>query len=336
MTAPVQTVLPRWRGFNLLEMVNPQRQGPFREEDFAGIAELGFDFVRLPLDYRLLTRDGQIGELLESGLAEVDRAVELGRQYGLHVSVNLMRAPGYCVNPAEAEPFNLWKDEAALDAFCLYWSLLARRYRGRPSAEVSFDLVNEPPSPAEDGDLERMTRADHERVVRAAVAAIRAVDPEGLILADGLYYGKRPVPELADLGIAESCRAYDPMAISHAGASWVPSESWPPPAWPMEFREEHWDRARLEVLYQPWRDLAAQGVGVHCGEGGCFKQTPHPLFLTWFRDVLEILTGAGIGYALWNFRGAFGILDSGREDVAYEDWHGHQLDRALLELLQEF
>jgi endoglucanase len=52
--------------------------------------------------------------------------------------------------------------------------------------------------------------------------------------------------------------------------------------------------------------------------------------------VLEILTGANIGYALWNLRGAFGILDSGREDVAYEDWHGHKLDRKLLSLLQEF
>ena len=44
--------------------------------------------------------------------------------------------------------------------------------------------------------------------------------------------------------------------------------------------------------------------------------------------MLEILTGHGIGYALWNFRGSFGLLDSGRKDVEYEDWHGHQLDRS--------
>jgi hypothetical protein len=52
--------------------------------------------------------------------------------------------------------------------------------------------------------------------------------------------------------------------------------------------------------------------------------------------VLEILTGHGIGLALWNFRGTFGVLDSEREDVAYEDWHGHKLDRGLLDLLREF
>jgi hypothetical protein len=37
---------------------------------------------------------------------------------------------------------------------------------------------------------------------------------------------------------------------------------------------------------------------------------------------------------LWNFRGSFGVLDSGRADVQYEDWRGHKLDRAMLRLLQ--
>jgi endoglucanase len=32
--------------------------------------------------------------------------------------------------------------------------------------------------------------------------------------------------------------------------------------------------------------------------------------------------------------GGFGILDSGRSDVQYEDFHGHKLDREMLKLLQ--
>ena len=43
-----------------------------------------------------------------------------------------------------------------------------------------------------------------------------------------------------------------------------------------------------------------------------------------------------IGYSLWNLRGTFGIVDSDRVDVAYEEWQGHKLDRKLLDLLQEF
>jgi endoglucanase len=97
---------------------------------------------------------------------------------------------------------------------------------------------------------------------------------------------------------------------------------------------EAYGKPRLEEYYRPWIELAASGVGVHCGECGCWNKTPHAVFLAWFTDVLDILTANRIGYALWNFRGDFGILDSRREDVEYEDWHGRKLDGKLLALLQ--
>ncbi len=158
-----------------------------------------------------------------------------------------------------------------------------------------------------------------------------------LIIADGLGYGRIPSPELNDCGIAQSCRSYEPMGISHYKASWVKGEDWPLPVWPGAWHYgASWGQAELIQAYQPWIDLASQGIGVHCGEAGAYNQTPHGVVLAWFRDVLEILTPQNIGYALWNFRGSFGILDSERADVDYEDWYGHQLDRAYLNLLQEF
>ena len=328
-----QTVLPRWRGFNLLDMFTTRSDGNFREDDFRWIADWGFNFVRLPMCYLLWVEGDDAFHMHEPMLEKVDRAVRMGQKYGIHVSLNFHRAPGYSVNREREEPFNLWKDDEAVEAFCFHWELFARRYRDIPSEQLSFDLVNEPPAPSETG----MTRADHERVVRAVTAAIRSVDPDRLIIADGLSYGNMPSPELADLRIGQSCRAYAPMGMSHYKASWVDSEGWPEPTWPGALHGgKPWDRRRLEEHYESWANLARQGVGVHCGEGGAFNRTPHGVFLRWFRDVLEILTAHGIGYALWNFRGAFGILDSGRGDVEYEAWHGCQLDRALLALLQEF
>jgi len=325
---PAQTVLPRWRGFNDLSMFTRKSKGDFREDDFRWIAHWGFDFVRLPMCYTLWIEGDDVYAIKESALLKVDRAVELGKRHGVHVSLNFHRAPGYSVNRERTEPFDLWKDQEALDAFCFHWELFARRYRGIPSRELSFDLVNEPPD---------VPREAHERVIRAAVKAIRDTDPERLIIIDGLRWGREPCPELTDLDIAQSTRAYDPMAVSHYQASWVHGEAFPTPVWPgLQFRGERWDRGKLEEHYQPWIDLAKQGVGVHCGEAGAFNKTPHDVFLRWFRDVLDILKSNGIGYALWNFRGTFGVLDSGRADVTYEDWHGHKLDRKLLELLREY
>jgi endoglucanase len=54
------------------------------------------------------------------------------------------------------------------------------------------------------------------------------------------------------------------------------------------------------------------------------------------RAWLERWREARFGWALWNFRGSFGVLDSGRPDVTYEEWNGHQLDRRMLQLLQEY
>jgi hypothetical protein len=91
----------------------------------------------------------------------------------------------------------------------------------------------------------------------------------------------------------------------------------------------------LEEMYKPWIEWMHKGVGVHCGECDCWNKTPHDVFLAWFTDVLDILSDNGIGFALWEFRGSFGIIDSGREDIQYEDWHGHKLDRKLLDMLMK-
>jgi len=333
MSTPAQTVLPRWRGFNLLEMFTTKSNGDWREDDFRWIDDWGFDFVRLPMCYLLWVEDDDEMRIDEAALANVDRAVELGRQCGLHVCLNFHRGPGYSVNAEREEPFDLWKDPKALDAFRLHWETFARRYRGIPNEQVSFNLINEPVSPSEDG----MTRADHERVMRATVEAIRAIDPERLIILDGVAWGNETCPELADLGVAQSTRAYQPFRLTHYEATWVDARGWPVPDWPYTgSADDRWGRAELEKHYAPWAELARQGIGVHCGEGGAFNKTPHDAVLRWLREVLEVLSGHGIGFAMWNFRGPFGVLDSERQDVDYEEWHGHKLDRKLLEVMRAF
>lgn len=320
--------LPRWRGFNLLEKFTLAGNKPFREEDFAWIAELGFDFVRLPMDYRCWTAPGDLYRLREETLKEVDQAIEWGRKYRIHVNLNFHRGPGYCVNPPK-EPMDLWTEEAAQKACAFHWAQFARRYRGIPSSELSFDLLNEP------GD---MPPELYTRVATRLVEAIREHDPDRLIIADGIKWGTEPVPGLASLGIAQSTRGYQPMRISHYRASWIGgSDRWEEPTWPLKEGDVVWNRELLRRrCITPWKELEAKGVGVHVGEWGAFNQTPHAVVLAWMRDCLALWKEAGWGWALWNFRGSFGILDSGRTDVAYEPWRGHQLDRAMLDLLQQY
>jgi endoglucanase len=114
------------------------------------------------------------------------------------------------------------------------------------------------------------------------------------------------------------------------------SDRWPTPTWPLEEKgKPRMDKEKLrEQRIEPWKALEKESVGVHVGEWGAHNQTPHDVVLAWMRDNLDLWKRAGWGWALWNLRRSFGVLDSDRRDVAYEDFQGHKLDRKMLDLLR--
>jgi aryl-phospho-beta-D-glucosidase BglC (GH1 family) len=352
---PVKNILPRWKGFNLLDYFSPSmsendNEGRTTEDDFKWMSDWGFDFVRIPMAYPSYlsfdrSKDIVIDDVYKINnkvVDQIDKLVFMAQKHGLHVSLNLHRGPGYCINAGFHEPFNLWKDKSAQDAFNFHWGMWAERYKSIPPEKLSFDLLNEPAYIDDMNDQfakkELVPGATYHKVAEGAVKAIRAVSPNRLIIADGNGGGSNVTPELIDLKIAQSCRGYWPHYISHYQAPWVwkdPSKA-PTPAWPGTFDGKVYGREQLEDFYKPWAALVEKGVGVHCGECGCWRNTPHEVFLAWFGDVIDILTKSGIGYALWNFRGDFGVLDSGRADVKYTDWYGHKLDSKMLALLKKY
>lgn len=344
--------LPQWRGFNLLDFFSPDPANTRRattEDHFRWMQDWGFDFVRIPMAYPYYldidrTKNivaGDAYKISNEAVDRIDRLIMLAHKYGMHVSLNLHRAPGYCVNSGFHEPYNLWIDQEALDAFCFHWNMWARRYKNVSKKKISFDLVNEP-SMREDMNDQHSKRSTvpgdvYRKVAKAAAEAIRKENPKRTIIADGNDVGNKVIPELIDLDIAQSCRGYTPGIISHYKAPWANKDpdSLPEPKWPGQVGDRYLSRTILEDYFKPWIALAQQGVGVHCGECGCWNKTPHDVFLAWFSDLLGILNDNKIGFALWEFSGDFGVLDSRRADVAYEDWYGHKLDRKLLELLQK-
>lgn len=342
--------LPRWRGFNL-QYIYVMDRGihPPVEDHFRWISDWGFDFVRMPMTYRAwLKRKVKRGEpsltpddvyqIDESTLELVDKAVDYAGKHRVHLNLCFHHAPGYRIGISDrtGEPFLLWRDRAAVDAFTFHWEMFAKRYRSIGRDKLSFNLFNEAPWYSDDFNGEVYKDA-----IAPAVEAIRRVSPDRIIIADGAGAGNLCVPELIPLNINQSVHCYIPGNISHYKVDWMKDRTdWPAPKWPGAV-DEHgytWDRARMEQFYRPWRRLIESGVGVHMGETSGSHRLPHSAFLAWLTDVLEICREMNIGYSLWDFIGEskFGIIDSDRADVAYEDWYGHKLDRKMLELLQRY
>ena len=136
---------PKWYGFNLLEYFSSdsdwmkyfpyKNDGMFVEDDFRWIRDWGFNWVRLPMDYRFWTDPQDLRRIQEEKVAPVDRAIRLGDKYGVHVNLCLHRAPGYCIldtlNEAltgihiTKEKSSVFSDPKMLEAFVYQWTFLS-------------------------------------------------------------------------------------------------------------------------------------------------------------------------------------------------------------------
>ena len=320
-------------GFNFLWMYVSDGETPRPPDERAldFLVQTGFNFVRVPTNYRSWIKDFDYLHPDEAVFAHLDQYLDACRARGLHLSLNLHRAPGYCINNNDLERDNLWLDPVAQDGFVFQWETFARRFLGVPNSALSFDLLNEPPNVGQYG----LTRANHAALIRRTVAAIRAIDPAREIVIDGLGGGHLALPELADLGVVHSGRGYQPMPVSHHQAGWWDGNATAPaPEYPGQVWEGRtWNRDTLREFYQPWRDVEAGGARVHIGECGCYNKTPNDIALRWFGDLFGLYKEFGWGYALWNFAGDFGIVEHGRPGAVYEELHGYKVDRQLLDIL---
>ncbi len=328
----------RWRGFNLLGMFrcpttglkpDPRVDGHFVEWEFQALHDWGFNFVRLPLDYRILIAGDSWTNLNEQKMKFLDDAIRWGRKYSIHVQVALHRIPGYCILD-QTEAFPLGTSPMAQKAACTMWAAFAKRWKGVPNDVLSFNLFNEP--------TRHTAGANYLPLCRKLIEAIRNEDGARFIMVDGNGCASQPVPELYETpSVGQAFRGYTPHAITHYGTDYIHGIPKAPPTWPLApgYASGWLCRSPEETVAQY---QGALDVGELCmvGEFGCCNTAPHATVLAWMEHCLKLWRAKGLGWALWNLRGRFGILDSERTDIVYEDFHGHKLDRKMLELLRRY
>ncbi|PVY35189.1 glycoside hydrolase family 5 protein [Victivallis vadensis] len=339
-----QYITPRRRGFNLPNLCfsgysnvkSRDYPNTYQEDDFRLISDWGFNFARLPISYRCLTRQEHPFELTEEGLSKIDQGIEFGLKYNIHINLNIHRAPGFCINDDELEPFG-WLDEngVAVDYFSAMWCKLTQRYRGISSERLTFNFINEPDEKPRIGP--NLTRPKYSEIMKRLIAEVHAIDPDRHCVFDGWRAATEPMPELTGIAnTSQSFHAYYPHELTHYnlwdGARRVPT-------WPMHAAENnYWDRHTLEIFFQKWVQFSVDNnIGVHVGEFGCHSNTPYQVMLNWMRDQLSLFKEYNLGFALWNLRGEFGIIKSIPNpgmpiDKRCGDFY---FDEALLKLMQE-
>ena len=215
----------RWRGFNLQDRHWKLGQVEYDENDFVFMREFGFNFARLPLSYRRWLKDPDDWESIDPAkLAFLDRAIELGKRYGVHIMLNFHRAPGYTVAGGKPEPASLWTSAEAERVFLKHWRFIAKRYRSVPASQLSFNPVNEPP-----GDI---SEDNYARVMTNVIAAIRSISPDRFVVVDAMGGDRHPCRVLFGArNVGQATRGYMPESVSQ----WKPVRNGveqPPCEWP--------------------------------------------------------------------------------------------------------
>jgi hypothetical protein len=144
------------------------------EADIQKIAEAGFNCVRVPLHHRLFEGD--------EGWRLLDRMLGWCEKHGVYAVLELHAVPGGQSQLGMADPGDarhlVWASEENQKKTVAIWRAIAARYRNRKII-AGYDLINEP-APPSGKDLIRL----YGRIIEA----IRAVDPDHLVILEGMKF----------------------------------------------------------------------------------------------------------------------------------------------------
>lgn len=269
-----RTTAPRGIEDTVAELIGPEAANEFwreyREryvtgEDVALIARAGFDHLRVPIHFRLLTPEEHPSVWLEEGFLLLDRVIAQARQEGLLVLLDLHGAPGGQtgdnIDDSRGRPW-LFESEASQDRVVEVWRRLALRYRDEP-AVVGYELLNEPIAHYDDF---KTLNPRLEPLYRRITAAIREVDPDKPILLGGAQWNT----DFSSFG-----EPFDPQLLYAFHRYWAD----PSPK-------------GLEG-YLAVRDR--MGRPLYMSESG--ENTD-----AWIAEFRQSLEGAGIGWAFWPYK----------------------------------
>ncbi|MCR5462751.1 MAG: glycoside hydrolase family 5 protein [bacterium] len=306
------------------------------KEDFKRIKELGFDHVRIPVDYDLVeTEDGTYTD----GFKYIDRAISWAKEYGLDMILDLHETYGFVFDDDSKVQF--FSDRNVRERFFKLWENFANRYAKYKDMLV-FELLNEV-TKQEFGPVWNET-------IIEAVNRIRKIDKDVTIIFGGTRNNSVTdlvkLPIIDDKNIIYTFHCYEPLIFTHQGAYWIPTM-------PLDFRidyplkKEDVVKAKngpLKDVYKRWggEDGFYFGIGedayindvfesllkdtlvfakkhnlrLYCGEYGVINLADVNAKVRWYSDIHKVLEKYNIGRALWSYKEMdYGIIDDVNKDV---------------------
>ncbi|HEX3000732.1 MAG TPA: glycoside hydrolase family 5 protein, partial [Armatimonadota bacterium] len=186
----------------------------YEEADMRNMAGWGANFARLAFSAEMLENEERPGTWNEAGFRDLDAVVQWGRRYGVYVALDMHVIPGgqNTSHYTAGGKNQFWKDPACQERFLALWRELARRYKGHPEV-AAYELMNEPETAG------KITPEELRALYQRTIAAIRAVDPDKIIVVPGDHYsGANSLTDalaLPEQNIFYTFHFYNPSQLTH-------------------------------------------------------------------------------------------------------------------------
>ena len=315
-----------------------------QEDDFARLEQLGFDFVRIPIDEEQFWDEK--GTKLPEAWELLKNALDWSRKHNLRaiVDLHIIRSHYFnAVNEGDKAANTLFTSEKAQEDLINLWRQLSDFLKDRSNDWVAYEFMNEP------------VAEEHEQwnqLIAKVHKALRELEPQRtLVIGSNLWQGHQTIKYLkvpeGDKNIILSFHYYNPMILTHYGAWWSPLcaaykgkvnypgvlvskedyDAAPDAIKPelKQYTEEVWDINKIREQFKDAIEAAKKyDLQLFCGEWGVYEPVDRELAYNWYRDMLTVFDEFNIAWTTWCYDADFGFWDQQR--------HTYK-DRPLVELL---
>jgi len=287
------------RGVNLGNALEAPSEGELgvtlKEEYFQVIKDAGFDSVRLPVRWNAHALEQKPYTIDPNFFARVDWAVNCTLSRGLALMLNIHHYDGLDNDP-----------NTHTERFCALWRQIAEHYKDKPNTLV-FELMNEPHN--------NLLAEPWNKILKEAIPVVRQSNPNRTIVIGPVNWNQIPfldklqVPE-DDRNIIVTVHYYEPMKLTHQGASWIAdSNNWLGTKW-LGTDEEKQPIIQIFDKAAAW--AKAHNRPMHLGEFGAYGaegRSDIESRARWTKFVVDTVTDRGFSFSYWEFCAGFGLYD---------------------------
>ncbi|MBR7065397.1 MAG: cellulase family glycosylhydrolase [Prevotella sp.] len=312
------------------------RQQHIQEDDFERLEQLGFDFVRIPID-EVQFWDEE-GNKLPEAWDLLTMALDMSVKHHLRaiVDLHIIRSHYFnAVNEEGKDANTLFTSEESQQQLINMWYQLSDVLKGYSNDSVAYEFMNEP------------VADDHEQwnqLVAKVHKALREREPQRtLVIGSNLWQSSETIKYLkvpeGDKNIILSFHYYNPSILTHYGAWWTPIgkytgkvnypgilvskedyEAAPDSLKPQlePYTKEEWN---IDRIRSDFKDAIAAAkkydLQLFCGEWGVYEPVDRDLAYKWTKDMLAVFDEFDIAWTTWCYDADFGFWDQKKND--YKD-----------------